>query len=120
MIGSDRRGRTFGDAADDADGQLPAGREAAGDGSVVGREPVGAVLGPSLITGPDGIFDGRVLEEGNKDDWFGSSLAEHDAQRTQFADPPRLLSSLLMLVPVFEAGLAWVGTRRRRACGGRA
>jgi hypothetical protein len=30
------------------------GREAAGDGSVVGREPVGAVLGPSSITGPDG------------------------------------------------------------------
>jgi hypothetical protein len=49
VIGSDRRGRTFGMlptmlAMIGADGRLPAGREAAGDGSVVGREAVGGVL----------------------------------------------------------------------------
>jgi hypothetical protein len=48
-----------------ADGRLPAGREAAGDGSVVGREPIGAVLGPSLITGPDGVFGGRQVFAGS-------------------------------------------------------
>jgi hypothetical protein len=62
VIGSDRRGRTFGDAADDAlmigaGGRLSAVREAAGDGLSSRGKPHWWFLVLRLITGPGGIFD---------------------------------------------------------------